>query len=131
MRTPVHSLVQELIISLSSQIANDTIPVQVSDRRGRAFYEVYADFVSGAPKYVSAINPSFDGDVQFNSVDRWRGTEKFEPGAGVRNIVYYALNCGTRSTEVDEPTQITFHDPATIRSDKSRPASASTSMAGR
>ena len=125
MRTPAHSLVQELIISLSLQIANDTIPVQVSDRRGRAFYEVYADFVSGAPKYVSAINPSFDGDVQFNSVDRWRGTEKFEPGAGVRNIVYDAFNRGTRFTKIREPMQITSRDPTTNRFDKSPPVMAS------
>ena len=73
MLTPVHSLVQELTISLS--FANDTILIEVSDRRGSVFDEAYTEFVSSAPQHFRAINPSFAGDVQFNGVDYWRINE--------------------------------------------------------
>jgi hypothetical protein len=111
MRTPVHSLVQQLAISLS--VATETIPIQVSDGRSSVFDEAYADFVRSAPQHFGAINPSFAGDVQFNDVDHWRSRHKSKPGAGVRNIVYDAFNRGTRFAKIREPMQITFHDPAT------------------
>jgi hypothetical protein len=110
-------------ISVSS--ASETISVQVSDRRGSVFDEAYTDFVSGTPQHFGAMNPSFDGDVQFKSVDYWRSRKKFEPGAGIRNIVYDAFNRGTRFTKIREPMQITFHDPTTNRFDKSPPVMAS------
>jgi hypothetical protein len=76
-RTPAHSLVQELTISLS--FASDSFPVQVSCRRGSIFDEAYTHFVSSAPQRFGAINPSFAKDVKFNGVDRWRSREKFSP----------------------------------------------------
>jgi len=75
MRTPVHSLVHELTISLS--FASDAIAIQVSYRRGSIFGEAYTRFVSRAPQHFGAINPSFAGHVQFNGVDCWRSREKF------------------------------------------------------
>jgi hypothetical protein len=77
------------------------------------------------------MNPSFDGDVQFNGVDYWRSREKFKPGAGIRNIVYDAFNRGTRFTKIRKPMQVTFHDPATNRFVKSPPVLASTSRVRR
>ena len=64
MRTPVHSLVQELTISLS--FASDVIAIQVSYRRGSIFGEAYTHFVSSAPQHFGAMNPPFARDVQFN-----------------------------------------------------------------
>jgi hypothetical protein len=51
MRTPVHSLFQELTISLFSRLlsSNDTIPVEVSDKRGGVFDEAYTDLISSPP----------------------------------------------------------------------------------
>jgi hypothetical protein len=61
--------------------ANDTILVQVSDRRGSAFAEAYTDFVSSTPQHFGAMNLAYDRDLQFNSVDYWWSREKFKPGA--------------------------------------------------
>ena len=110
-------------ISVSS--ASETISVQVSDRRGSVFDEAYTDLVSGTPQHFGAMNPSFDGDVQFKSVDYWRSRKKFKPGAGSRNFVYDAINRGTHFTKIREPMQITFHHPTTNRFDKSLPVMAS------
>jgi hypothetical protein len=50
--------------------ANDTILVQVSDRRGSAFAEAYTDFVSSTPQHFGAMNLAY-----------WWSREKFKPGA--------------------------------------------------
>jgi hypothetical protein len=110
MLTPVHSLVQE---SISLFFAKGTIFIEVSFRRDSIFDEVYTDFVSSAPQHFGAMNPSFARDVQFNGVDYWRSREKFNPGAGIRNIVYDAFNRTTRFTKIRKPMQIAFHDRAT------------------
>lgn len=74
-RTSVRSLVQELTISWS--FANDTVPIEVTDRRGSVFDEAYADLVSSPPQHFGAMNSSFARDVQFNGVDYWRSRDEF------------------------------------------------------